>query len=94
MEAAFDGGFNWSTQHTTTAQAGGVLQMKCRTRMHYTAAQNALMWKRWKDGWTLHEIGKLFDRPHTSIHNILSKTGGNRPPERRRCATALPLAER
>jgi hypothetical protein len=45
-------------------------------------------------GWTLHEIGNLFDRPHTSIHNILSKTGGNRPPERRRCATAPPLAER
>jgi IS30 family transposase len=36
----------------------------------------------------------LFDRPHTSIHNILSKTGGIRPPERRRCATALTLEER
>jgi IS30 family transposase len=52
------------------------------------------MWERWKDGWTLHEIGKLFDRPHNSIHGILSKTGGIRPPERRRCATALTLAER
>ena len=68
--------------------------MKYRTRTYYTAAQKALMWERWKDGWTLHEIGKLFDRPHNSIQGILSKTGGIRPPERRRCATALTLAER
>jgi IS30 family transposase len=49
--------------------------MKYRTRTYYTATQKALMWERWKDGWTLHQIGKLFDRPHTSIHNILAKTG-------------------
>jgi IS30 family transposase len=68
--------------------------MKYRTRTYYTASQKALMWERWKDGWTLHQIGLLFDRPHTSIQTILSKTGGIRPPERRRCATALTLAER
>ena len=68
--------------------------MKYRTRKYYTDSQKALMWERWKEGWTLHKIGKLFDRPHTSIHNILSKSGGIRPPERRRCASALTLAER
>ena len=68
--------------------------MKYRTRTYYTDGQKALMWERWKEGWTLHQIGQLFDRPHTSIHNILSKTGGIRPPERRRCGTALTLAER
>jgi IS30 family transposase len=68
--------------------------MKYRTRKYYTDAQKALMWERWRDGWTLHQIGQLFDRPHTSIQNILSKTGGIRPPQRRRCATALTLAER
>jgi len=68
--------------------------MKYRTRTYYTDAQKALMWERWKEGWTLHQIGHLFDRPHTSIHNILSKTGGIRPPERRRSASALTLAER
>jgi IS30 family transposase len=78
----------------TTAQAGGVLQVKYRTRKYYTDGQKALMWERWRDGWTLHQIGQLFDRPHTSIHNILSKTGGIRPPKRRRCAVALTLAER
>ncbi|MFN6992897.1 MAG: IS30 family transposase [Aquincola tertiaricarbonis] len=68
--------------------------MTYRTRMYYSATQKALMWERWKAGWTLHEIGKLFDRPHTSIHNVLSKTGGIRPPERRRCQAALTLEER
>jgi len=78
----------------TTAQAEGVLQMNYRTRTYYTATQKALMWERWKDGWMLQQIGKLFDRPHTSVQKILSKTGGIRPPERRRCATALTLLER
>ena len=36
--------------------------MKCRTRTYYAAAQKALMWERWEEGWMLHEIGKLFDR--------------------------------
>jgi len=68
--------------------------MKRRPRIYYSDTQKALMWERWKQGWTLHEIGKLFDRPHTSIHNILSVTGGIRPAERRRAATALTLLER
>ena len=40
--------------------------MKYRTRTYYTDSQKALMWERWKEGWTLHQIGQLFDRPHTS----------------------------
>lgn len=65
--------------------------MKQGPRIYYTEAQKALMWDRWEAGDTLHEIGKLFDRPHTSIHTILSATGGIRPPARRR---ARSLAER
>jgi IS30 family transposase len=68
--------------------------MNRRTRTYYTDSQKALMWERWKAGWTLHQIGHLFDRPHTSIHNILSRTGGIRPPERRRSRAALSLGER
>jgi IS30 family transposase len=68
--------------------------MKYRTRNYYTDSQKAVMWERWKEGWTLHQIGQLFDRPHTSIHNILVRTGGIRPPERRRSANVLTLAER
>ncbi|EPD38347.1 hypothetical protein HMPREF9702_04527 [Delftia acidovorans CCUG 15835] len=41
--------------------------MKQRPRIYYTEAQKAMMWDRWSKGDTLHQIGKLFDRPHTSI---------------------------
>jgi hypothetical protein len=58
--------------------------MKQRPRIYYTEAQKALMWDRWKAGDSLHEIGKLFERPRTSIHNTLSATGGIRPPARHR----------
>jgi IS30 family transposase len=68
--------------------------MNYRTRTYYTDSQKALMWERWKAGWTLHQIGHLFDRPHTSIQGILSSTGGIRPPERRRSLGALSLGER
>jgi len=52
------------------------------------------MWDRWKKGDTLHQIGKLFDRTHTSIQQVFSPTGGIRPPERRRSHRSLTLAER
>jgi IS30 family transposase len=68
--------------------------MKYRTRTYYTGSQKALMWERWRQGWTLHQIAQLFDRSHGSVHGILSRTGGIRPSERRRCATALTLSER
>src|SRR5450755_3665266 len=68
--------------------------MKYRTRSYYSDAQKALMWERWKQGWTLHQIAHLFDRAHTSVQGILSRTGGIRPPQRSRCAIALTLAER
>jgi IS30 family transposase len=68
--------------------------MKYRTRTYYTDAQKALMWDRWKQGWTLHQIAHLFDRSHTSVQGILSRTGGFRPPVRSRRARALTLAER
>lgn len=68
--------------------------MKQRPRIYYSDSQKALMWERWKQGWTLHEIGKLFDRAHSSIHQILAQTGGIRPVQRSRSSTALTLAER
>lgn len=68
--------------------------MKQRPRIYYSDSQKALMWERWKQGWTLHEIGKLFDRAHSSIHQILAETGGIRPVQRSRSSTALTLAER
>lgn len=68
--------------------------MKQRPRIYYSDSQKALMWERWKQGWTLQENGKLFDRAHSSIHRILAETGGIRPGQRSRAAIALTLAER
>lgn len=68
--------------------------MKRRPRIYYSDSQKALMWERWKQGWTLNEIGRLFDRMHTSVQRIFAETGGIRPPVRCRAANALTLAER
>ena len=68
--------------------------MKYRTRTYYTDSQKALMWERWKAGWTLHQIAKLFERGAGSVRGILAQTGGIRPPERHRSRLALTLAER
>ena len=68
--------------------------MAYRTRTYYTDSQKALMWERWRQGWTLHQIAQLFNRAHTSVQGILSRTGGIRPPERTRSSMALTLVER
>jgi len=68
--------------------------MKYPTRIYYTEADKALMWDRWQKGESLNAIGRHFSRSHSSIQNILSQTGGIRPPERRRSRLALTLAER
>ena len=68
--------------------------MKYRTRIFYTDNQKGLMWDRWQRGESLHQIAALFDRPHTSVRRILAESGGIRPPQRRRSARVLSLAER
>ena len=64
------------------------------TRIYYTEADKALMWDRWQKGESLNEIGRDFGRSHTSIQNILSQTGGIRPPARKRALRSLSLSER
>ncbi|KWT69596.1 Transposase, IS30 family (plasmid) [Variovorax sp. WDL1] len=68
--------------------------MTYRTRTYYTDCQKALMWERWKAGDSLQQIAQLFDRSHSSVEGILSRTGGIPPPERRRSPLALSLEER
>ena len=52
--------------------------MSDRTRIKYTSAQKQEIWDRWKKGESLNSIGRLFDRPSSSIFNILAPTGGIR----------------
>ena len=68
--------------------------MKYPTRINYTAADRALMFDRWQKGESLNSIARLFGRSHSSIQGILARTGGIRPPQRRRSQRALTLAER
>jgi IS30 family transposase len=68
--------------------------MKYRTRIYYTETDKALMWERWRQGESLNAIARLFDRNHSAIAGILSRTGGIRPQSRRRSHSALALAER
>ena len=68
--------------------------MKHRRRIYYSTEQRAEIWDRWKRGESAHEIGRLFDRGHSSIFKILMKTGGIRPPARKRSRHALTLSER
>ena len=68
--------------------------MKQRPRIYYTEANKSLMWDRWQKGESLNSIAKLFDRHHSAIQGILSRTGGIRPPQRRRTRRTLTLAER
>ena len=68
--------------------------MKYPTRIYYTEADKGLMWDRWEKGESLNSIGRHFGRSHSSIQNILSQTGGIRPPRRRRSSLALTMAER
>ena len=68
--------------------------MKQRQRIYYTEADKALMWDRWQRGESLNAIARHFGRSHSSIQGILSRTGGIRPPARRRSRLALTLPER
>jgi IS30 family transposase len=68
--------------------------MSRRKRSKLTAAQKTEIWKRWKAGQSLHEIGRAFDKPHTTVHQFLLLSGGIRPAARCRSRLALTLAER
>ena len=68
--------------------------MAYRTRIKYTAAKKAEIWDRWQRGESMTSIGRVFDRPSSSIFNHLSSAGGIRPPSRRRSQLSLTLSER
>jgi len=63
-----------------------------RTRLAF--AEKSDIWRRWKAGQSLHEIGRAYGRPHPTIRKLLLPTGGIAPAPRRRSRLALTLAER
>lgn len=68
--------------------------MKQRSRIYYTPEQKAIIWDRYKQGDSLHEIARMFDRYHSSIMPTIYQTGGYRPPTRKWHRLSLSLDER
>ena len=68
--------------------------MKYPTRIYYTETDKAMMWDRWQKGESLNSIARHFGRSHSSIQGVLARTGGIRPPQRRRSRRVLSLTER
>jgi IS30 family transposase len=63
-------------------------------RFGLSAVQKSDVWRRWKAGQTLHEIGRAFGKEHSSIRCLVSRYGGFVPAVRRRSLLALTLRER
>jgi IS30 family transposase len=63
-------------------------------RVRLSATQKVDLWRRWKAGQSLHQIGRAFGKSHVSIHFLLSRHGGIVPVARRRSLLTLTLAER
>lgn len=68
--------------------------MRQGRRHGLSAEQKVDIWRRWKAGESLHEIGRAFDKDHGSIQFLLAKHGGIAPIVRRRSERTLTLAER
>ena len=65
-----------------------------RKRRGISAEQKAELWKRWKAGQSLNEIGRALGKDHVVVHFVLARHGGIAPPARRRSRRTLTLAER
>ena len=63
-----------------------------RSRLSFR--QRNEIWSRWKSGQSLHEIGRAYGKPHSSIRCLLLPRGGIPPAARRRSRLVLTLAER
>ena len=68
--------------------------MRQGKRFGFSVIEKSDIWSRWKAGQSLHEIGRAFDKPHTSIRCLLLPRGGIPPAALRRSRLALTLAER
>ena len=68
--------------------------MTVKRRFKLTEQQRNDMWRRWKVGQSLHEIGRAFSKDHVSIQFMLAQHGGIAPAVRRRSPLTLTLAER
>jgi hypothetical protein len=52
--------------------------MSQEKRSRLSAAQKTDVWRRWKTGQSLHEIGRVYGKWHNSIRCVLLSRGGSR----------------
>ena len=68
--------------------------MARRTRQALSDKQKAELWKRWKAGQSLSEIGRVLGKHPGSIHALVAARGGIAPRQRKRSASQLTQQER
>jgi IS30 family transposase len=59
-----------------------------------SSTQRSEIWRLWRSGQSLHEIGRAYGKPHSCIRCLLLPRGGIPPAARRRSRLALTLSER
>jgi len=68
--------------------------MRQGKRFGLSTVQKSELWRRWKAGQSLHEIGRAFGKEHSSIRCLVARHGGIVPAVRRRSVLALTAVER
>src|ERR1700680_1542777 len=68
--------------------------MRQGKRFGLSTVQKSELWRRWKAGQSLHEIGRAFGKEHSSIRCLVARHGGIVPTVRRRSRRVLTAVER
>ena len=68
------------------------MERVCQRRM--STAETAGVWRRWKRGESLADIGRALGRIRRTIHHVVAAHGGVPPRARTRSRCALTLVER
>jgi IS30 family transposase len=68
--------------------------MAQKGRPGLSATEKSELWKRWKSGESLSDIGRALGKHAGSVHTVLSAKGGIHPVARQRSRLALTLNER
>jgi IS30 family transposase len=68
--------------------------MRQGKRFGLSTVQKSELWRRWKAGQSLHEIGRAFGKEHASIRCLVARHGGIVPAVRRRSRRVLTVVER
>ena len=63
-------------------------------RVRMSTGEKAELWRRWRRGESLSDIGRALGRIRRTVHHVVAAHGGVPPRARTRSRSALTLAER